>query len=77
MMDPKDTKDQDVMKSLQFTLELLNSNKPNDRGPKDRVYAIVKNDLEHAYFYFVGGLSALNEYERQQRAAENAKKKEG
>ncbi len=71
-MPPKDNRNQEVAKSIAYTLELIVSRKPNDRTATDRIYAVTKNDLEHAYAYFIVGITAVAELE----AAEEEKKKQ-
>ena len=62
-MPPKDNRNEEVAKSIAYTLELITNRKPNDRTATDRVYAVTKNDLEHAYAYFIVGITAVNELE--------------
>jgi hypothetical protein len=74
MADPKDNRDEEVAKSIAYTLELVSSRKPNDRSAQDRVYAVTKTDLEKVYAYFIVGIAAVNEYGRHLQEVEEAKK---
>jgi hypothetical protein len=73
-MDPKDNRDEEVAKSIAYTLELVSNRKPNDRSAQDRVYAVTKTELEKAYAYFIVGIAAVNEYGRHLQEVEEAKK---
>jgi len=73
---PKDNRNQEVAKSIAYTLELIVSRKPNDRTALDRIYAVTKNDLEHAYAYFIESITAMAELEAAEveRSKQNARK---
>jgi len=72
---PKDNRIEEVSRSIAYTLELITSRKPNDRSALDRVFAVTKNDLEHAYSYFIVGCTALNEIENQEEIKRENNKK--
>ena len=75
-MPPKDNRNEEVAKSIAYTLELITSRKPNDRTATDRVYAVTKNDLEHAYAYFIVGVTAISELEamEEEKGKQNPRK---
>ena len=75
-MPPKDNRNQEVAKSIAYTLELIINRKPNDRTALDRIYAVTKNDIEHAYAYFIVGITAIAEMEaaEEEKNKQNARK---
>jgi hypothetical protein len=73
---PKDNRIEEVAKSIAYTLELVNSRKPNDKSSLDRIFAVTKNDLEHAYAYFIVGVTALSEIEAVEKEKEKNKRKD-
>ena len=75
-MPPKDNRNQEVAKSIAYTLELIVNRKPNDKTALDRIYAVTKNDIEHAYAYFIVGITAIAEMEaaEEEKNKQNARK---
>jgi hypothetical protein len=49
---PVKPQEHDDLYALQQTLSRLVSNKPNDRSPKDRHYAVMITDLEKIIAYY-------------------------
>ena len=63
-MKAKDNRNEEVARSIAYTLELVTQRKPNDRSEMDRIYAVTKTDLEKIYAYFMMSLVAIDEMEK-------------
>jgi hypothetical protein len=69
----KDNRNEEVARSIMYTLELVNSRKPNDGTPTDVVYAITQTDLQKVYAYFVVSIRSADMYEEGMKLKANQK----
>ena len=70
----RDNRDNEVAKSIMYTLELVAGRKPNDGSATYAVYAITQTDLQKVYAYFAFAISSVNEFEKQQKETRENKK---
>lgn len=49
---PELTKEQEVKEAILILLNLLETNKPNDRSEKDRLWAIVRTDAQKLFAFW-------------------------